>query len=387
MPEELSYVIVTPYSIRKSRTGGIVARLISRTGLDIVGARMFAPSKALTEKYASTIVTDPEPRHRATQALIKEYVLKQFQPDDNGTQPRVLLLVFRGESAVSKIRGVVGHIVNERTSGETIRDTYGDYIADKHGKVTYFEPAVLAPPDVASAQENLKLWASYSDEDSGLMDDVIDFPKSGNLQKTLVLIKPDNFRFPNSRPGGVIDLFSRTGLYIIGFKVHRMSVAQAEEFYRPVLDVLMDRLKEPSGIRAKMAFEREFGFQLSDDVQRRLGDLLGPLAGRDNWESIVNFMCGIKPSECPIERRNEPGTEKCIAIVYQGIDAVRKIREVLGPTDPSKAPPGSIRREYGSTIMVNAAHASDSPENAVREMKIIQFEENNLKPLIEAHFA
>ncbi len=34
--EELSYVIVTPYSMRKSRTGGIISRLISRTGLDLV---------------------------------------------------------------------------------------------------------------------------------------------------------------------------------------------------------------------------------------------------------------------------------------------------------------------------------------------------------------
>jgi len=387
MAEELSYVLVTPYSIRKSRTGGIIARLISRTGLDLVGARMFAPGRDLTDKYASTIVTDPEPRHRATQQLIKEYVLKQFQPDGEGYQPRVLLLVFRGENAVLKIRGAVGHIVNERTSGETIRDTYGDYIADKNGNVTYFEPAVLAPPDVASADANLKLWSSYSDEDGGLLDDTIQFPTSGAVQKTLVLIKPDNFRFPNARPGGVIDLFSRTGLYIIGFKVHRMTVAQAEEFYRPVLDVLMDKLREPSGVRARLAFEREFGFQLGEDVQRRLGDLLGPLAGRENWESIVKFMSGMKPSECPPDRRNEPGSEKCIALVYQGIDAVRKIREVLGPTDPSKAPPGSIRREFGSTIMVNAAHASDSPENAEREMKIVQFEENNLKPLIEAHFA
>jgi len=387
MAEELSYVIVTPYSIRKSRTGGIIARLISRTGLDIVGARMFAPSKALTERYASTIVTDPEPRHRATQELIKEYVLKQFHQEGPFNHPRVLLLVFRGDDAVLKIRGAVGHIVNERTSGETIRDTYGDYVADKTGKVTYFEPAVLAPPDAASAAANLKLWASYSDQDGGLLDDTIEFTHSGTVQKTLVLIKPDNFRFPNARPGGVIDLFSRTGLYIIGFKVHRMSVAQAEQFYRPVLDVLMDKLKEPSGVRARLAFEREFGFQLSEDVQRRLGDLLGPLAGRDNWESIVKFMSGMKPGECPADRRNEPGTEKCIALVYQGVDAVRKIREVLGPTDPSKAPPGSIRREYGSTIMVNAAHASDSPENAEREMKIVQIEENNLKPLIEAHFA
>jgi nucleoside diphosphate kinase len=62
---------------------------------------------------------------------------------------------------------------------------------------------------------------------------------------------------------------------------------------------------------------------------------------------------------------------------------VRKIREVLGPTDPAKAPPGSIRKEFGQTIMVNAAHASDSPENAKREMGIIQVGENNFKALIE----
>ena len=43
--EELSYAIVTPYSMRKSRTGGILARLISRTGLDLVAARMFVPSR------------------------------------------------------------------------------------------------------------------------------------------------------------------------------------------------------------------------------------------------------------------------------------------------------------------------------------------------------
>ena len=58
-------------------------------------------------------------------------------------RPRVLFLVFRGEDAVAKVHRTVGHIVNERTSGETIRDTFGDYIASETGKVTYFEPAVL----------------------------------------------------------------------------------------------------------------------------------------------------------------------------------------------------------------------------------------------------
>jgi nucleoside diphosphate kinase len=385
MAEELSYVIVTPYSIRKSRTGGIISRLISRTGLDLIRARMFAPSAELVNEYAASIVTAEEPRHRSTQELIKDYVLKKFGPSE-GSRPRILFLVFRGEDAVAKIRSTVGHIVNERTSGETIRDTYGDYITDASGKVTYFEPAVLAPPDLESAERNLKLWASYADSDGGVLEGAVTYPAGANVEKTLVLIKPDNFRFPNARPGGVIDLFSRTGLYIIGFKVHRMSVAQAEEFYGPVLDVLVEKMKDRTGVQARLAIEQELGLELNEEVQRQLGELLGPMNGRENWESIVKFMAGLKPSECPADRRHDPGTEKCIALVYQGVDAVRKIREVLGPTDPSKAPPGSIRKEFGQTIMINAAHASDSAENAKREMGIVQIDENNLTPLVDAYF-
>ena len=386
MAEELSYVLVTPYSIRKSRTGGIIARLISRTGLDLVAARMYAPSAELAEQYAAGIPTDPDPTHRATQELIKKYVLK-YLTTQSGSRPRVLILVFKGEDAVAKIRATAGHIVNERTSGETIRDTYGDYIVDANGDVNYFEPGVLIPPDAESAERDLKLFAEYSDSDGGLLDHAIQFPAGTKVEKTLVLIKPDNFRFPNARPGGVIDLFSRTGLYIIACKVHRMSVAQAEEFYGPVLAVLQDKLRGRFGLAARDLIEKEVGMTLTSDVERQLGDLLGPIGGRENWEQIVQFMCGLKPSDCPADRRDEPGSEKCIALCYQGVDAVRKIREVLGPTDPSKAPPGTIRREYGSTIMVNAAHASDSPENAVREMGIVQISENNLKPLIESWYA
>jgi nucleoside diphosphate kinase len=197
----------------------------------------------------------------------------------------------------------------------------------------------------------LKLWADFSDSDGGILDRTVRFPTDAQVEKTLVLIKPDNFRFPNLRPGGVIEVFSRSGLTIIGFKVHQMSVAQAKEFYGPVLPVLEKKL--------------------------------GPKSGRESWESIIEFMAGRKPSECPPAERDALGTEKSIAIVYQGVDAVRKIRDVLGPTDPAKAPPGSIRREFGQTIMINAAHASDSIENAKREMAIIQIEENNFKPLIE----
>jgi nucleoside diphosphate kinase len=349
--EELTYAIITPYSMRKSRTGGIVGRLISRTGLDLVGGRMFAPSAELAKRYAETIVTETDADHRATQELIRDYVLKNFTGEKNGQRPRMLFLIFRGPDAAEKMHRTVGHIVHERTSGETIRDTYGDYITDDFGEVTYFEPGVLAAFDPKAVERDLKLWAEFSDSDGGILDRAVPFPPNARIEKTLVLIKPDNFRFPNLRPGGVIEVFSRSGLSIIGFKVHRMSVAQAKEFYGPVLPVLEEKL--------------------------------GAKSGRENWEGIVEFMAGRKPSGCPPEERDFPGTEKSIAIVYQGVDAVRKIRGVLGPTDPAKAPPGSIRREFGQTIMINAAHASDSAENAKREMAIVRVDENNFKPLIE----
>jgi len=386
MPDELSYVLLTPYSIRKSRTGGIISRLISRSGLELVGGRMFAPSRELVEAYAEGIVSDHDPRHRRTQELIREYLLKNFPPNAEGKKRRrALLLVLKGPDAVRKVSEVAGHIVNERTSGETIRDTYGDYVVDGD-QVTYFEPAVLAPPTPDAAKNDLLLWAKYSDTDGGILHDLIQYQLDANVEQTLVLIKPDNFRFPNARPGGVIDTFSRTGLSIIGFKVHHMSVAQAEQFYGPVLAVLQEIHKGLSGKRARHVVAEELGLALGDEVERQLGEVLGPVAGRNHWETLVQFMSGLRPSQCPPNKRNEPGTEKCVALIYQGVDAVRKIREVLGPTDPAKAPLGSIRREFGQTMMINAAHASDSADNARREMGIIEASENNLKPLIESHF-
>ena len=386
--DQLAYALVTPYSIRKSRTGGILGRLLSRTGLDLVAGRMFAFHQDGAEAYAARAVVPSEanPRHRATQELIRDYVLKHLGPDAEGRRQRALLLVFRGPDAVNKVFHTVGHIVHERTAGETIRDTYGDYV-EADGRPPYFEPAVLAAPTSEAVAADLRLLAGLSDTDGGLLADVIPHPAGAAVQNTLVLIKPDNFRFPNARPGQVMDLFSRTGLNIIGFKVFHMSVAQAEEFYGPVLDVLQDKLKGPTGARAKLAIEQELSFALPTDVEKQLGELLGPLNGRHNWETIVQFMAGRRPSECRTDaEKAAPGTEKSVAIVYQGVDAVPKIRAVLGPTDPSKATFGTIRKEFGVNIMVNAAHASDAPENAQREMGIIRITENDLRPLIESTY-
>ena len=228
--------------------------------------------------------------------------------------------------------------------------------------------------------------ARYSDQDGGIAENVISYAPGELPERTLVLIKPDNFRFPTGRPGNVIDFFSRAGLYIVGAKVLRMSTAQAMEFYGPVREFLRAKLKDGVSARAKDLLEKEFGFKISATGQKILGDVLGPLQGDAQFDNIVRFMSGHAPGEIPEADWTKPGTEKCIALVYEGVGAVNKIRDVLGPTDPSKAQPGSIRREFGSTIMVNAAHASDSADNARREFGIVKPGENNFKQVVEEAF-
>ncbi len=385
--QQLAYVIITPYSLHKSRTGGILSRLIARTGLDLVAARMFAPSLELVKRYSEETISANDPQDRRIQELIYNYILQNLAPDPKtGRGRRVMMLLLQGADAVRRTRSVVGNISTDRRGGQSIRDTYGDLIMDDNNQVRYFEPAVLAAPTPEEAASKLKLWAAHSDSDGGVLDNVIPYLPGEKAQRTLVLIKPENFRFPTGRPGNMIDFFSRTGLFIVGVKVHRMSVAQALEFYGPVRDVLRAKMKEVVGSKAKAALEKELNLQVRPEQEQQLGELFGPGFGDKQFENIVKFMSGRSPSECPLGEVNRPGSEKCIALVYEGVEAVRKIRDVLGPTDPSKAPPGSIRREFGQTIMVNAAHASDSEENALREMGIVNVAENNFRQVVEQFY-
>lgn len=388
MSQQLAYVIVTPYSLYKSRTGGILSRLISRTELDLAAVRMFAPSPELIKQYAETIVSAQDSQDRKIQELLREYVLKNLSPDPKtGRRRRILMMVFHGDEAVRKVRSVVGNLSPDRRGGETIRDTYSDLIMDDDGQVRYFEPAVLAAPNEDEATAKLKLWARFSDNDGGIVENVIAYPPGQIGERTLVLIKPDNFKFSTGRPGNVIDFFSRTGLYIVGAKVLHMSLAQAMEFYGPVREVLRTKLKDAIAERAKNVIEKELGFKIPPEQQEALGDILGPLHGDNQFENIMRFMTGFTPSERRTEQERQlPGTQKCIALMYEGVNAIRKVRDVLGPTDPSKAPPGSIRREFGSNITVNAAHASDSVENAGREFAIVNVGENNFRQIIEAAY-
>lgn len=385
MAKELAFVLINPYTVAKSRTGGVIARYISRTNLDFVAARMFAPNAGLAHAYAELIRNDPDV-DPVVRPLLANYVEREYGPDPaTGRRKRVMMLLFEGEDAIQRVKDVTGPI-RPTNSGEGVRDTYGDYILDAAGAIHYLEPAVFIGPNLNATAEALKLWAKYSAECGGIVDAAGDVPQGATLEEALVILKPDNFRFASARPGLIIDIFSRSGLRIVAAKLHRMTVAEAEEFYGPVRNVLREKLKGQVAERAAKVLAAELNMGISDETKARLGALLGPDYGDHQFYQIVQFMTGRWGQGLVDEEKSKPGTWQCLLLVYAGVDAIARIRSILGPTDPSKALPGSVRREFGQDIMVNAAHASDSVENARREMKIVKVGEDTLGPLVQAYY-
>ena len=161
MAKELAFVLINPYTVAKSRTGGVIARYISRTGLDFVAARMFAPNAELAQAYAQLIRTDEE-IDPVLRPIMGDYIAREYGPDPGtGRSRRVMMLLFEGEDAIQRVKDVTGPI-RPTNSGETVRDTYGDCILDSKGAVYYLEPAVFIGPTPHAAAVALKLWASYS---------------------------------------------------------------------------------------------------------------------------------------------------------------------------------------------------------------------------------
>lgn len=387
MAKELAFVLVDPYTITKSRTGGVLGRITRRTGLELVAARMFGASQELADKLADLAAQAQDVPVAEERKLLSDYMRASLGPDPKtGRRRRSLLFLFEGEDAVAKVKNAVGPLRANTESGESVRDTYGDYIVDERGTVRYLEPAVLLGRSPETVGAALRLLAEYSERDGGMIGDAVDIATGPNVQQTLVILKPDNFRFPSARPGNIIDIFSASGLRIVAAKVHRMSVAEGLEFYGPVQAVLRQKLKGMVAERASKVFSTEFHFTIPDEAKLQIGDILGPLFGDQQFYELIEFMTGSHALSVPVEEREKPGKERCLILVYSGENAVEKIRKILGPTDPSKAEPGSVRKEYGQNIMINAAHASDSTENAKREMSIVKPERDTIRALVEKYY-
>ena len=362
--------MITPYSLYKSRTGGIIGRLIAHSRLKLVAARMYSFSDAFLDAYDEIVCsgdTDP-PIAAAWHRYVNESLRLQ---NPWGFLPRCMLLLFQGPNAIRHLKEDVIGAFTEQPVGDTVRGTYGDFIHDGAGNIRYFEPAVLTCPDPELNDSHLRLLADYALSDGGVLTGRIEY-KASKPEVSLVILKPDNFERPSRRPGNIIDTFSLTGLRIVGAGLVNMTVAQAEEFYGPLKDIFVEKLKFLVTEEIRSRLKGAFDFPFLEEDAEALADRLAERNAVAEFSKIVEYMTGVDPRAIgdPAEKATASQTT-CLALLYEGPDAIQKIRAVLGSTDPTKAEPGTVRSDFGRDLMRNGAHASDSVENALRERKII----------------
>ena len=127
-------------------------------------------------------------------------------------------------------------------------------------------------------------------------------------QKTFSIIKPD--AVASGKAGRILALLEDNGFRIVALRMTKLSQSQAEGFY---------------------AVHRERPF----------------------YASLVKFM-----TEGPV-----------IVMALEREDAVKKLREVMGATNPANAAEGTVRKLYAESIERNAIHGSDAPETAAEELK------------------
>lgn len=415
MTPEVSFVITTPRTLEKSRMGGILARLLSRPNLELIAAAIITPDRETAGAYADSIMEHAGSYPPGDAELLADYVRIHLAP--RGNRPRrAAVFLFQGENIAGRLSEETGapnsRTPNSRTPGTTIRDTYADLVRSENGELTYFEPGILTPRSASEARDALGIFADFmagrdnlaqpdfasnsasastlapdSASASALGPDFASNSASDSAQRTLVILKPDNWRRSSVRPGALIDMLSRTGLRIAGMKVHYMSAAQALEFYGEVKTALEKKLAPSAARRAASILENEFGMSFSREVRGALEAGIGRAYAHHQFGDIVEFMTGRRPEDVSPGEADHPGSAQTMILVYEGENAVEKIRRVLGPTNPEDAPGGTVRADFGRDIMVNAAHASDSPESARREFGIVKVHENDFPALVHRYLS
>lgn len=300
MADELTYALITPYSLLKSRTGGILGRLLSLTNLEVVGATMFAPSDAFVDKYCATI--EEQDCKPAWKKVMTDYINSNFRKMNKfRITNRTVLLFFKGPRALEKLKDdVIGPITSFQ--GHTIRGSFGDFVESADGKVEYFEPAVVSAADQNTNDKQLALLAEYLPGDGGVLEDIVKFPEGVRAETTLVILKP--FEEQSPLPGNIIDMFSRAGLYIVGVKLLRMSIAQSEEFYGPLINIFREKLKpKPEKIAEKLkeSFKSVFTFEVPNTIvaghAEQLSEQLKDMNAMHEFNKIVQYMTGLDPEK------------------------------------------------------------------------------------------
>ncbi|MFP4106855.1 MAG: nucleoside-diphosphate kinase [Phycisphaerae bacterium] len=387
MYDQLAYALITPYSLYKSRTGGIIGRMLANARLELVACRMFVFSDEFTDEYQKVCCSDDvDPSLREAWSAYIDSSLRPKNPW--GYLPRCMLLLFRGSNAVRHLKEEVIGGFTEEPTGDTIRGTYGDFIRDAEGKIHYFEPAVMTCPDPELNDKHLELFARFARRDGGVLTGRIEYEDDPEV--SLVMLKPDNFERRSRRPGNIIDAFSLTGLRIVGAKLFNMTVAMGEEFYGPLKTIFVEKLKGNVTKEVYSHLHNAFGFPFTMADAEMVADSLAERNAATEFNKIVEYMTGVNPDDIEDDQKKQASKTKCLALLYEGPNAISKIRTVLGSTDPTKAEPGTVRSDFGRDLMRNGAHASDSPDSAVRERTIVglrdtEQEESDIERIINEY--
>jgi len=363
--QQLAYALVTPYSLQKSRTGGILARLLW-ADVKLVAARMYAPGpdSNFIEEYCDAIY-DPEERHIPLhhQRLLIEYVIRNFgKPNMRGIANRLTVFIFRGPNALADINQAVGQLT-QHVQGDTVRGAFGDFLpqddtelekdpafaerlslmgkyealGDVEGsgrRSDFFEPSVLTAATPEMNEAHLKLFRKTAYTDGGLVLDSIDGLDPEQTQTSLVILKPESFLHRNPMPGNLIDFFSRTGLYITAMKVMEMDVEDAQRFYALKIPQFREQLKGMVADRARSMVEtarllaRESVQRLGADAARAF-NLSNALSVAEKVERLLNV--GQQPGEVKPE-------------------VVQRIFQELRARGGSLQPPASVYEEIAEEL-------------------------------------
>ena len=357
-----------------------MARLLSTPELNLIAAQMYAPSEGFVREYA-----DAHTRGLAFQPFL-EFLRKDLMPFANDSYPNhLLLLLFTGKNARKNIVDVIGSETGDMhfpPTTKSIRGSYGDFTIEKDGSISNFQPALVGPHSDAANERYLRVFSKYASSDGGILK--LNEKDDDGFSNAMVMIKPDSLSSPSARPGHIMDLFSSTGLTLIGCSIFSMSVAQAREFYGFLEKIFERKLQKDVEAQVKARLEGAFAFKTPDEVYTVTTALLMKQHAQYEVSRIISFMTGILPpvgsnthASLPAMEQLKRGPAKCFALLYRGKDAIATVRSKLGSTDPSLALPGTVRFDYGDDVMRNGAHASDSPEALEREMKIINFGQGN----------
>ncbi len=351
--EELAYALITPYSLHKSRTGGILARLLWGN-VKLVAARMYAPraGSGFIEDYCNAIY-DPDERciELRYQKLLIEYIVRNFgKPNVRGISNRLALLIFRGPDAVREIAEAVGHI-SRGVQGDTVRGTFGSFfqegdepqdslayrerkrLLDKYEALSgveiesprneFFEPAVLTGASPELTQSHLRIFRRHAYSDGGLVMDALDALDPETVETSTVVLKPESFRSRNPLPGNMIDFFSRAGMYITAMKMIELSVEEAREFYALKIPQFRRQLKDMVARRARRILDEA-------KALAREAENLG--ADPERAAQPAEILAGVRRMEDLLGRDARPGEAKP-RVVERIFNELAQRLEDLDPPD------------------------------------------------------